>query len=464
MNKKLVLMAAAFCLLAFSAPAFAAQPDVFADVPADHWSYQAVKKLAQDGIIVGDTGRFNGDKGLTRYEMAVLVGNAMTKVEKADAEQKKLIDKLSREYNAELTKLGARLAKVEAKSKVNFFFDNRIQYNHTSLGPNDGGAAGGALAGADGKIGQKDQFMERIRMYMNVPVGDKWEWNSRLVQAKWNINAASGSDGFRFDRFWLTNKDILGGTVEIGKMMLYPGKGSFYGDTGDVEGLYYTKVIDKTTVRLGTARKGGTGPTSTAPATPYRSSDLKFAELTYRPTKTSDIGIYTLKNDLVAAGFNFTDLNIWAVNGAVELPGGLALSGEYARNKARGSIFQETKDKDGYFIALQSKYKATNYMPALYTSMVNPFVKGDSGWSISYRRLESGVSGYGNRGSFSWVPLTTDQDGTWQNSYDGIKAWRLDYITVPWKNVQLTLTYDRIKPMNGNWTNNSYQSTFNFFF
>lgn len=461
MSKKWVFILTVLCLFAFSVPAFAAEADVFSDVPADHWSYKAVQKLAKDGIIVGDAGRFSGDKGLTRYEMAVFVGNALTKVEKADAEQKALIEKLSREYNAELTKLGARLSKVESKAKVNFFFDNRIQYNHTSLKKADGGAAGGGLAGGDGKIGQGDQFMERIRMYMNVPVGDKWEWNSRLVQAKWNINASSGSDSFRFDRFWLTNKDMLGGTVEIGKMMLYPGKGSFYGDTGDVEGLYYTKTMDDVTVRLGTARKGGTGPTTALPNTTYRSSDLKFAELTYRPSKTSDIGIYMLKNDLVASGFNFRDIDLRAINGAVELPGGLALSGEYAKNKADGTGY---KNKDGYFIALQSKYKATNYMPALYTQMVNPFVEGDSGWGLSYRRLESGVSGFGNRGAFSWVPLTTDQDGTWQNTYDGVKAWRFDYVCVPWKNVQLTLTYDRIKPLDGDWTNNSYQSTFNFFF
>ena len=463
MSKKQVVILAALCLFAFSAPVFAAEADVFSDVPTSHWSYKAVQKLTKEGIIIGDAGRFNGDKGLTRYEMAVFVGNAMTKLEKADAEQKALIEKLGREYNAELTKLGARLSKVEAKSKVNFFFDNRIQFNHTSLKSADGGAAAGALAGVNGKINQSDQFMERIRVYMNVPVGDKWEWNSRLVQAKWNINSATGSDSFRFDRFWLTNKDLLGGQVELGKMMLYPGKGSFYGDTGDVEGLYYTKKIDKLTARLGTARKGATGPTATATATTYRSSDLKFAELTYRPTATSDIGVYILKNDLVASGLNFRDIELQAVNGAFEIPetGGLAVSFEYAKNKADNVAYN---GKTGYFVALQSKYKATNYMPALYTSMVNPFVEGDSGWGLSYRRLESGVSGFGNRGSFSWVPLTTDYDGSWQNTYDGIKAIRFDYITVPWKNVQLTLTYDRIKPITGDWTNNSYQSTFNFFF
>lgn len=447
MNKKLVLIMAALCLIAFSAPAFAAEADVFSDVPSSHWSYKAVQKLAKDGIIAGDANRFNGDKGLTRYEMAVFVGNAMTKMEKADAEQKKLIEKLSREYNAELTKLGARLSKVEAKSKVNFFFDNRIEYTHSSLKPTDvGGWAGGA-----GQIDQKDQFMERIRVYMNVPVGDKWEWNSRVVQAKFNINNPNDSS-FRMDRFWLTGKDILGGQVELGKMMLYPGKGAFYGNTGETEAVYYTKKLDKLNLRLGSGR-------NTAIAG-QQARDVSFIEATYRPTNSMDIGVYTLQQDAMAG---VKDLDLRVVNGAFEIPnaGGLAVSFEYAKNKADNAAYN---GKSGYFVALQSKYKATNYMPALYTQMVNPFVQGDSGWGISYRHMPANVAGFMNRGAFSWVPLTTDNDGTWQNTFNDVNAWRFDYVTVPWKNVQLTLTYDRIKPITGSWTNNSYQSTFNFFF
>ncbi|KYZ75824.1 hypothetical protein AXX12_11545 [Anaerosporomusa subterranea] len=470
MNKKIVLIMAALCLLVFSVPAFAAEADVFSDVPANHWSYQAVKKLTQDGIIVGDAGRFNGDKGLTRYEMAVLVGNAMTKIEKADAEQKKLIDKLSREYNAELTKLGARLAKVEAKSKVNFFFDNRIQYNYTSLKPGDKGAA----FGGTNNIDQQHQFMERIRMYMNVPVGDTWEWNSRVVQAKFNINNSSDTS-FRMDRFWLTGKNILDGKVEIGKMMLYPGKGTFYGDTGDFEGIYYSRDFDKLAMRLGGGRKG---TAANAPAAPGASKENKvaFAEFSYKFDKTADLGFYMLEN---TSGFtsaaDYKNMKMFAVNGAAEIPntGGLALSFEWGKNHVDDTVLipgiAEMKGgQTGFFVALQSKYKATNYMPALYTSMVNPFVQGDHGWAVSYRRLEPGVAGFANAGAFSWVPLTTDNDGTWQNNYNGVKAWRFDYIYVPWKNVQWTFSYDRSQPLDkgtqGDWTNNSYQSTFNFFF
>lgn len=447
MKKRFTVILAVLCALAFTAPAFAAQPEIFADVPAKHWAYDAVYKLAKAGIVSGDKGRFNGDSTITRYEMAVMVANAMTKWEKADGEQKALIEKLQREFNADLVKLGARVAKVEAKAKVNFFFDNRIEATNTSLKPNDGGAW------VAGKVDQKTQFMERIRMYMNVPVGDKWQWDSRLVQAKWNFQSTA-TENVRFDRFWMTGKDLFGnnsGTVEMGKMMLYPGKGNFYGNTGDTEGIYYTKAFDKLSLRLGSARTNYLG---------VAGQDVNFVEATYRPTKTSDIGLYTLKSNY---SDTVHDMELRVVNGAFEIPGGsgLAVSFEYAKNVVDTVGY---KDKSGYFVALQSKYRATNYMPALYTSMVNPFVKGDHGWGISYRHMPRGVAGFVNRGAFSWAPLTTDKDGTWQNTFDNVNAWRFDYVYVPWKNVQWTFTYDRIKPINGNWTNNSFQSTFNFFF
>lgn len=444
MKKKALLAAiAASCALAFTAPAFAASADTFSDIPAKHWSYAAVQQLSKAGIVDGyGDGTFRGDRTMTRYEMAQIVANAMTKVDKADAQQKAMIDKLAQEYNADLIKIGARLSKVEAKQNVSFFFDNRIQWNHTSLKATD---VAGAFGGT-GNVDQSSQFMERIRIYMSAKVGDQWQWDARLVQAKFNINLAN--DTVKFDRFWVTGKDILGGKVEMGKMWLYPGKGAFYGNTGDTEGLYYHKQFDKLNVRLGTGRAAG--------------QDVSFAEATYRPTKTMDIGAYTLQHD-AAAGALYKDIDLQAINGAIEIPntGGLALSFEYAKNKPESPIM---KDTSGYFVAIQSKYKAANYMPALYTSMVNPFIKGDHGWGISYRHLPSGVAGLGNRGAFSWVPLTTDNDGTWQNNYNGVNAWRFDYITVPWKNVQLTVSYDRSKPIVGNWVNNSVQTTFNFFF
>jgi hypothetical protein len=442
MKKTLVAVLAVLCMLAFTVPAFAAT-DTFADVPAKHWAYDAVKQLAKAGIVEGyGDGTFRGDRTMTRYEMAQIVANAMTKAAKADAQNKALIEKLAQEFNAELVSLGARVSKLEAKSKVNFFVDNRLQYNYTSL-KNTDPTTDKAFGGTNG-IDNQSQFMERLRIYWNIQTAD-WTWDARMVQAKWNFQTAAGSDTFRLDRFWVTNPNLFGGKVEMGKQMLYPGKGGFYGNTGDTDMIQYTAKLGDLQLRLGDGRNG---------------TDVAFAEFVYRPTKTMDIGGFILKQDQVAG---VKDYDIKSINGAVELAPNFALSAEWAKNSA--SLYD---GKTGYWVALQSKYKATNFMPALFTSMVNPFVVGDSGWAVSYRHLPTGVSGNANRGSFSWVPLTTDADGSWMNNYNNVNAWRVDYLTVPWKGVQWTLTYENVKPISPaagqNWTNNNFQTTFNFFF
>ena len=53
-----------------AAPCTLAQPAIH-DVPRDHWAYEDVLHLQYAGVFEGDLeGRFNGDKPLTRYELA----------------------------------------------------------------------------------------------------------------------------------------------------------------------------------------------------------------------------------------------------------------------------------------------------------------------------------------------------------------------------------------------------------
>lgn len=67
-----VLVALALC----AAPAFAQGP--FTDVPTDHWAYDAVNQLQQDGIIIGyPDGTFGGKRTITRYEFAVAIARVV---------------------------------------------------------------------------------------------------------------------------------------------------------------------------------------------------------------------------------------------------------------------------------------------------------------------------------------------------------------------------------------------------
>lgn len=65
--------------LLFLAPACAQTAGPFADVPRDHWAYEAVESLRQQGILVGYAdGRLRGKRAITRYEMALPVARTFT--------------------------------------------------------------------------------------------------------------------------------------------------------------------------------------------------------------------------------------------------------------------------------------------------------------------------------------------------------------------------------------------------
>ncbi len=125
----------------------------FQDVPSDHWACDALNKLQTAGIIKGyDDAAFRGNEKISRYEMAVLVEDAIDNRNKADHEQKELIEKLQTEYHQELEQIeliDARVKKVEKKvggmngkiylsGRTIVKFDTRkvdeVNSNHTARG------------------------------------------------------------------------------------------------------------------------------------------------------------------------------------------------------------------------------------------------------------------------------------------------------------------------------------------
>ena len=105
-----------------------------ADVKPDHWSYQAVKQLTEAGLVEGfDDGMFQGDRNLTRYEMAVIIARAEEKREQADVQQKIIIQALQDEYTKELKNIGAQVEELKKKvDKVQFhgYFGTRYDNAH----------------------------------------------------------------------------------------------------------------------------------------------------------------------------------------------------------------------------------------------------------------------------------------------------------------------------------------------
>jgi hypothetical protein len=117
MKKKLALSLAFAFTMGLAGTAFA-DSNPFVDVPKGHWSYDAVTKLAKDKIVDGYADKtFQGDKEMTRYEMAQAVAKAVSKADKASAEDKALIQKLYTEYKDELKGMNVRVSSLEGEVK-----------------------------------------------------------------------------------------------------------------------------------------------------------------------------------------------------------------------------------------------------------------------------------------------------------------------------------------------------------
>ena len=150
MKKSLVLAMA--MALGVTASAYAANP--FSDVPAGHWAYDSINKLAAAGVIEGyGDSTFGGDKLMTRYEMAQIVAKAMAKGAN--------VDKLAAEFADELDNLGVRVANLEKKAD-NVKITGNIRYNYADY-DEDGYATG-----------------LRSRIWVKGQINDDWSYTGML--------------------------------------------------------------------------------------------------------------------------------------------------------------------------------------------------------------------------------------------------------------------------------------------
>ncbi len=170
MNKKLIGMITSALVIGAASTALA---NPFADVPADHWAYDAIDQLAADGVIEGyGDGTYAGDKAITRYEMAQIVARAMANCDGADAADKATIDKLAAEFSTELDALGVRVDNLEKKvaglKNVNVYGDMRFRYN----------IANGT---ADGTHNGSGDLLHRVRFGVKGDVNKDLAFNFRYM-------------------------------------------------------------------------------------------------------------------------------------------------------------------------------------------------------------------------------------------------------------------------------------------
>ena len=217
MKKSLVLAMA--MALGVTASAYAANP--FSDVPAGHWAYDSVNKLAAAGIVDGyGNGTFGGDRLMTRYEMAQIVAKAMAKGAN--------VDRLAAEFADELDSLGVRVAALEKKSdNVKITGEARFRY-----------------ADSKGKGNVADSYVGdlRSRIWITGQVNDDWSYTGMIQNIQDFAGDYKGDEKTYFQRAYVQGK--LGGmAVTAGRYNAFFADGNIYDNRADgVELSYGDKV------------------------------------------------------------------------------------------------------------------------------------------------------------------------------------------------------------------------------
>ena len=390
MKKSLVLAMA--MALGVTASAYAANP--FSDVPAGHWAYDSINKLAAAGVIEGyGDATFGGDKLMTRYEMAQIVAKAMAKGAN--------VDKLAAEFADELDNLGVRVANLEKKAD-NVKVTGELRYRYTDSS-NDGNA--------DNDL--------RSRLWINGQINDDWSYTGMLENTQ-DLTDNAGNEGTSFQRAYVEGK--LGGlNVTAGRYNAFFANGNVYDTRADgVEVSYGDKV--KIT---GFAGKG-------TDAVDVNEDDTTFgnyagAELTGDFNKLGLVAGYVNFKDMYKnspVSFDGSTYNvkegldnaIWYVGGSYDFDGNVAVSGMYLK----GDASYQDNDLKGV---------------------------GSDGWTagLTYKGAEASEAGswglfanYYDQGGMTYVAHTTDAN-TFDNQ--GFKGWGVGTNYTFAKNIVGTVAY-----------------------
>ena len=408
MKKSLVLAMA--MALGVTASAYAANP--FSDVPAGHWAYDSINKLAAAGVIEGyGDATFGGDKLMTRYEMAQIVAKAMAKGAN--------VDKLAAEFADELDNLGVRVANLEKKAdNVKVTGEVRFKYMSKKSDVNDGG-------------NHEDDL--RSRIWITGQVNDDWSYTGMLE----NIQDGGdnvGNEGTDFQRAYVEGK--LGGLkVLAGRYNAFFANGNVYDTRADGVEISYGSKIKLT---------GFAGKATDATAEAYNETTHKLsevatsygnycgAELTGDFGKFNAMAGYVNFKDMYEDGWNYDeefgvitsasqigkgfDNAIWYVGGSYNFDGNVGISGMYLKGDA--------------------SYKDVDVTEA-----------NSDGWTagITYKGAEASLVGswglfanYYDQGGMTYVAHTTDAN-VFNN--DGFKGYGVGANYTFAKNMVATVVY-----------------------
>ena len=308
MKKSLVLAMA--MALGVTASAYAANP--FSDVPAGHWAYDAVNKLAAAGVVDGyPDGTYGGDKLMTRYEMAQIVAKAMAKGAN--------VDKLAAEFADELDSLGVRVANLEKKSD-NVKITGQIRASYRDADDQ----------GHEGRL--------RTRLFVNGAINEDWTYTGRFENSQYydaaDDKAKTGDDEVKLNWAYVTGK-VGGVKVMAGRQDFKLHTGNVIDATVDGGILSYGKDV-KLTGYVGKAVDSGTWDNlddvtiKDDPANALQEDDRVYAVDLSAKLGVVDSYVTYYKADTL------NDNEIWNVGVALPVAKDLKLSAEYLHGDDQG--------------------------------------------------------------------------------------------------------------------------------
>ena len=221
-----------------------ASANPFSDVPKNHWAYDAVQQLANEGIIEGyGDGTFVGDKNITRYEMAQMVAKAMAKMETLSTRDQQLVRRLSAEFSDELNNLGARVDNLERNAdKVKWTGETRYTYTserHKNTANKNNNELSIRLE-PTAEINENISIKSRLNAYLESSndTSDEVKLNRLFAEGQWNnLNVKAGkvptqdNTGVILDN---DNDSFPGAVVTYGKDLQVIAGGGRWSSTRDI--------------------------------------------------------------------------------------------------------------------------------------------------------------------------------------------------------------------------------------
>ncbi|MDO4920412.1 MAG: S-layer homology domain-containing protein [Phascolarctobacterium sp.] len=365
MKKSLVLAMA--MALGVTASAYAANP--FSDVPAGHWAYDSVNKLAAAGVIDGYAdGAFGGDKLMTRYEMAQIVAKAMAKGAN--------VDKLAAEFADELDTLGVRVANLEKKAdNVKITGEFRLRYwgydNEVDTG----------------KSMDKDATKLRSRIWINGQVNDNWTYTGMIENIQ-DLHNDNGDEDTKFQRAYVNGR-IGGVKVQAGRYHFSDFYDAMiYDDRMDGVQLSYGKDINLT------VGYGKGSDTSKTDKWENNCEDMYYAQLGAKiGVWDAKVGYYKFEDQ----GSLEDDNELWGVGFVVPVVKDLKLDGTYLMS----DYDKNDCDDDGFMVGLKyrgakaSQVNSWGVWAKYYDMAVGTYVAPTFEADYDFGLDSEGFEGYG---------------------------------------------------------------------